>query len=203
MAGLSIKVVRQSNRYVGAARNEGVRHADGSFVIFLDDDNVPFPNLVEVFRRAAHVSQADIVSCQMQFLRDPAGEPSLNSLINGERWGFPGGPIELGLIQNCFGDVTAIYKRDLFERIGGFHEIHGLALEDWQFHLRARLEGLTLLSLPLPLFWYRLTPDSMTRSTNYLANMRVVASSFYAKMPRNLSKIVDFMIGTNQPGEQR
>ena len=103
------------------------------------------------------------------------------------------------MMENCFGDATAIYKRDVFERIGGFHEIYGLSLEDWQLHLRAVLEGLTLISLPLPLFWYRLTPGSMTRTTNYVANMRVVASSFYAKMPRNLWKIVDFLIGTNLP----
>ena len=69
IAGLTIKVVRQSNKYLGAARNEGLRHANGSFVIFLDDDNVPFPNMVEVFRKAAHVSQADIVTSQLQFLR--------------------------------------------------------------------------------------------------------------------------------------
>jgi len=203
IAGLPIKVVRQSNKYVGAARNEGIRHAQGSFVIFLDDDNVPFPNMVEVFRRAMQVSRADIVTCQMQFLRDPTGEPDFETLLNGERWAFPGGPIELGMIQNCFGDATAIYKREVFERIGGFHEIHGVALEDWQFHLRAKMEELTLLSLPLPLFWYRLTPGSMTRTTNYMANMRVVASSFHAKLPRNFSRIVDFVIGTNQPGEQR
>lgn len=203
IAGLSIKVVRQSNKYLGAARNEGIRHAEGSFVIFLDDDNIPFPNMVEVFRRAAYASRADIVSCQMQLFRDPTGEPDLGNLISGERWAFPGGPLALAVIQNCFGDATAIYRRELFERIGGFHEIPGVTHEDWQLHLRAYLEGLSLISLPLPLFWYRLAPDSMTRTTNYSANMRVVASSLYEKVPPHLSKIVDFMIGTNHPGELR
>jgi glycosyltransferase involved in cell wall biosynthesis/GT2 family glycosyltransferase len=197
IAGLPLKVVRQSNKYLGAARNEGIRNATGSFVIFLDDDNIPFPNMVEVFRRAAHATDADIVTCQMQFFRNPTGGPDLEELLTGERWAFPGGPVPLAVIQNCFGDATAIYKRDLFERLGYFHELPGVTFEDWQLHLRACLEGFSLISLPLPLFWYRITPGSMIKTTNIYANLRVVASAFHKKIPPSLFQLVDFMIGTN------
>jgi glycosyltransferase involved in cell wall biosynthesis len=190
-------VVRQSNKYLGAARNEGIRNAQGSFVIFLDDDNIPFPNMVEVFRRAARATKADIVTCQMQFFRNPTGGPDFEELLTGERWAFPGGPVALGVIQNCFGDATAIYKHDLFERIGYFHELPGVTFEDWQLHLRACLEGFSLLSLPLPLFWYRIAPGSMIKTTNIYANLRVVASALHEKMPGSLTQLVDFMIGTN------
>jgi len=199
IAGLAIKVVRQNNKYLGAARNEGIRHAQGSFVIFLDDDNIPFPNMVEVFRRAAGASGADIVTCQMQSFHDPAGLPDLEALINGERWAFSGGPVALAVMQNCFGDATAIYKRELFARIGYFHEIPGVTFEDWHLHLRAYLAGLSLLSLPLPLFWYRVTPGGMSRTTDLYANMRVVASSLHERVPKSLSQMVDFVIGTNYP----
>ncbi len=201
IGGLKIQVVRQPNKYLGAARNAGLRHAQGSYVIFLDDDNVPFPNMVEVLRKAALHSQADIVTCQMQLFPDPTGQPDIRALPASSRWAFPGGPLELGVIQNCFGDATAIYKRDTFDRIGGFHEIRNVTYEDWQLHLRASLEGLTLLSLPLPLFWYRVTPDSMSRTTNYGANMRMIASAVQEKIPRSLAKIVDLMIGSHPPEE--
>ncbi len=201
IAGLNIDVVRQSNRYLGAARNAGLRRAHGSFVIFLDDDNIPFPNMTEVFRRAALETGADIVTCQMQFFHETTGEPKLSTLLTSERWAFSGGPVELGVIQNCFGDATAIYKRSVFERIGGFHEIHGVAYEDWQLHLRASLEGLTLLSLPLPLFWYRVTPNSISRSTSHGANMQVIAAAVQKKLPQNLARVVDLMIGTH-PAKQ-
>ena len=197
IAGLSIKIVRQRNKFLGAARNEGLRHVETPFVIFLDDDNIPFPNMIEVFRGAAHASGADIVSCQMQFFHKATGEPDPRELISGERWAFPGGPIALGVIQNCFGDATAIYKRGLFEHVGCFHEIMGVTYEDWQLHLRACLEGLSLLSLPLPLFWYRVTPGSMMRSTNAYENMRTVASALHAKVPRSFAAAIDFMIGAH------
>jgi O-antigen biosynthesis protein len=197
IAGISIKVVRQSNKYLGAARNAGLRHAETPFVIFLDDDNIAFPNMIEVFRGAAYASGADIVTCQMQFFHEATAEPDPQELICGERWAYPGGPMALGVLENCFGDATAIYKRGLFEHVGCFHEIMGVTYEDWQLHLRACLEGLSLLSLPIPLFWYRVTPGSMIRSTNPYENMRVVASALHAKVPRNFAAAIDFMIGAH------
>jgi hypothetical protein len=135
----------------------------------------------------------------MQSFHDPAGLPDLEALINGERWAFSGGPVALAVMQNCFGDATAIYKRELFARIGYFHEIPGVTFEDWHLHLRAYLAGLSLLSLPLPLFWYRVTPGGMSRTTDLYANMRVVASSLHERVPKSLSQMVDFVIGTNYP----
>jgi GT2 family glycosyltransferase len=199
IAGLSIKVVRQSNKFLGAARNEGLRHVETPFVIFLDDDNIPFPNMIGMFRRAANASGADIVTCQMQPFHEATGEPDPQELINGERWAFPGGPIALGAFRNCFGDATAIYKRDLFEHVGCFHETKGVTHEDWQLHLRACLEGLSLLSLPLPLLWYRVAPGSMIRNTNAYENMRVVASALHSKVPRSFATAIDFMIGACGP----
>jgi glycosyltransferase involved in cell wall biosynthesis/GT2 family glycosyltransferase len=200
IGGMPVKVVRQGNNYVGAARNTGIRHAGSRFLIFLDDDNIAFPNMVEVFRHAALHSGADIVSCQMQFFEDPTGDPDPWNLVTGEKWAFSGGPVALGAVRNCFGDTTAIYKRELFERIGYFHELFGVTHEDWQVHLRACMEGLMLLSLPLALFWYRATSGSVIRSTDPYDNMSVVASTFREKLPRSLWPIIDLMIGVHYPG---
>jgi glycosyltransferase involved in cell wall biosynthesis/GT2 family glycosyltransferase len=194
-AGLPLTLVRQENKYLGAARNEGLRHADTPYVIFLDDDNVPFPNMVEVFRQAASHSGADILTCQMQFFHDPLHDPDPRELRTGERWCFPGGPAALGAVQNCFGDATAIYKRNIFERVGRFHEVFGVTHEDWQLHLRACLANYKLLSLPLPLFWYRVTPGSMARSTSAYANMRIIASTLRQELPPDIAPMVDFLTG--------
>jgi glycosyltransferase involved in cell wall biosynthesis len=200
IGGMPIKVIRQSNKYIGAARNAGIRRAQSRYIILMDDDNIAFPTMVEVFRRALHCSGADVVTCQMQHFEDPTGDPDPWDLVTGRRWAFSGGPVALGLLQNCFGDTTAIYKHEMFERIGYFHEIFGVTHEDWQLHLRACLEGLTLLSLPLPLFWYRVAPGSVIRSTDPYENISVIASTFREKMPPNLRQIIDFMIGVNFPG---
>jgi glycosyltransferase involved in cell wall biosynthesis/GT2 family glycosyltransferase len=189
-------IKQQPNQYLGAARNTAVRHTDTPYVIFLDDDNIPFPNMIEIFKRAIASSQADVVSCQMVFFHDPLNEPDLSELFVSTRWAFPAGPAALGLIQNCFGDATAIYKRELFGTAGYFHEIHGTTYEDWELHLRWALAGCKILSLPLPLFWYRVTPGSMSRSTNGYSNMQVIASAFRQSIPPLLAPIVDLLVGS-------
>jgi glycosyltransferase involved in cell wall biosynthesis len=58
---LPVRVIRQENRYIGAARNAGARHALGDYFIFVDDDNVLMPSAVFDCVRAARRFQADIV----------------------------------------------------------------------------------------------------------------------------------------------
>src|SRR5262249_5227827 len=43
-----LKVVRQANRGPAAARNTGVRAASHPLILFLDDDVVPIPELIEM-----------------------------------------------------------------------------------------------------------------------------------------------------------
>jgi len=196
-ANMSPQIIRQQNRYLGAARNTAVRNTDTPYIIFLDDDNIAFPNMIEIFKRAIYASQADVISCQMQFFSDPFNEPDLSELFASQRWAFPAGPVALGLIQNCFGDATAIYKSELFGALGYFHEVYGVTHEDWELHLRWALAGCKLLSLPLPLFWYRVAPGSMSRSTSRYSNMRIVASTIRRNISPQLAPILDLLVGSH------
>ena len=55
------RVIRQENRYLGAARNAAAAVARGEWLLFLDDDNVLFPDAVSRLVRAARFSGADCV----------------------------------------------------------------------------------------------------------------------------------------------
>lgn len=58
---IPVRALMQSNAGPAAARNNGVRAARGRFLLFLDDDVVPGPDLVERHLRAHQGSPTDIV----------------------------------------------------------------------------------------------------------------------------------------------
>ena len=187
-------VLRGPNRYLGAARNAGLRATNAERIVFMDDDNLAFPDLVEQLDDALWRTGADIVTCQMSIFRDPRGEPDAAEAFTAERWGFLGGSLELGLSLNCFGDATGMYRRGVFERVGGFHERRGVGHEDWHLHARAALAGLSIVSLPEPLYWYRRAPTGMLMSTDAYANNRVIWDAYAEALPPGLRRFVDLSV---------
>lgn len=189
-----LRILRESNRYLGAARNAGVRATEAERIIFMDDDNLAFPDLVERLDDVMERTGADIVTCQLTVFRDPEAEPDPAQAFAAERWGFLGGSAELGLSVNCFGDATGIYRRSVFDRVGGFHEWRGIGCEDWHLHVRAALAGLFTVSIPEPLYWYRRVPTGMFLSTDVHANNRIIWDIYAAALPPSLRRFVDLSV---------
>ncbi|MET1023587.1 MAG: glycosyltransferase [Pseudoxanthomonas sp.] len=192
---LGLRLVRQVNRYLGAARNAGIRAATTEFVILLDDDNLAFPALVATLRRAAQAMEADVVTCGIRHFHDATGTPEAGEQGDGPDQFFAGGPLLVGAVHNCFGDASGIYRRAIFEQLGDFHEQRGVTYEDWQMHLRAASAGLRLFSLPEPLVWYRVSNDSMLRTTHRYDNAGVIASTVRTLPGAALEPLAQFLIG--------
>lgn len=55
-----IKVIRQENAYIGAARNRGIGEAKGEYIGFVDNDDYVSENYYEELYKAAKKQQADI-----------------------------------------------------------------------------------------------------------------------------------------------
>jgi GT2 family glycosyltransferase len=193
---LNLRLLRQDNRYLGAARNAGIRAANTDFVILLDDDNVAYPDMVGTLRRAIHLTGAAVVTCGISHFHDATGSPRFDMDRSGPDQFFSAGPILLGTVHNCFGDACGIYRKAIFDKIGYFHELHGVTFEDWQMHLRVMAAGFPLLSLPEPLVWYRVRPNSMLRTTRRYDNARVIASTV-SEMPCSiLGPLAEYLMGS-------
>lgn len=154
-------VLRQENRYLGAARNNAARHAHGRYLLFMDDDNYAKPHEISTFVSVAINTNADILTCNMDLFS--GDEPPSVETSDGHCWLFQGGPPALGLFRNCFGDANAFIKADVFATLGGFVELHGIGHEDWELFARATLAGYKLQVIPDPLYWYRETKGSVLR----------------------------------------
>jgi len=184
-------LIRQANRYLGAARNTAVRHATGEYVLFMDDDNVAKPEELSTFVRAALNSGADILTCASEIFSGDEWDPAQNE-PDAVVWVPPGGGTVAGLFHNVYGDANALIRKDVFEKIGGFSEIGGLGFEDWEFFAKAALAGYRIQVVPEPLFWYRKSAGSMLAETSTVWNLRRVTRLFTGIDPATMESLLLF-----------
>ena len=170
------KLVRQENKYLGAARNAGVRASRGDFILFVDDDNALFPDAVLKFVSAMKNAGADICTA---FQKVFYGDRVPASTDQGKIRYIPlGGSLDLGFLWDSFGDANAMVRRTVFDKIGYQVEDYGYTAHDWEFFARAALSGLKLRVIPDPLYWYRSSTEGMYRTSHWYDNRLPVIETY-------------------------
>ncbi|OIR57414.1 MAG: uncharacterized protein A8A55_1830 [Amphiamblys sp. WSBS2006] len=161
------RVLREPNRYVGAARNTGARHAKGEYVLFFDDDDVAKPHLVSTMVRVAQTTGADIVTTGYDLFRGNS-DPRPRDVL-GRRLYLGNSPL-IGVSENCFGDSAMLVEKRFLENSGRFTEDYGVGFEDYEFLVKAGLNGATIEAIPEGLRWHRRHPNTVTQLSNTKAN---------------------------------
>jgi len=200
-----IRLVRQPNRGVAAARNRAIEESRGEFIAPVDADDIWFPGavtkLVDCLRNAE--SQVGVAYGWSVIIDE-------NGLLDGR---FRCSKIEgkvLGTLicHNFLGNASAtMIRRECFEKVGGydesFHANGAQGCEDWDLYLRIAQEY-QFKAVPKFLFGYRKLrsgmssdPDSMARSHRHVlkkvsqrhprarrAFYRLSTSSYYLRIAR-------------------
>ncbi len=187
------KIVRQRNLYLGAARNSGAAVSRGTWILFMDDDNVAKPDELATFATAARSGSADIFTCLLDFFsgdKAPGGDVGIL-----HRWLPIGGATAAGAFVNSFGDSNALIRRDVFLALGGFTDDHGVGFEDWELYAKASLAGYVIQVIPEALFWYRVSADSMSRTTGRYANHMRSLRPYLAHAGPDLAGALELAVG--------
>ena len=71
-SGICVRVIHQANSGVSAARNAGIRAAEGEFLLFTDSDDSVEPDYPEKMAALQENSDADLVLCGYHHLYDGA-----------------------------------------------------------------------------------------------------------------------------------
>ena len=129
--GARLTVLTQSRRGVAAARNEGVRHATGSYLAFLDSDDLWHPRKL---RRQLDFMESNpaVEICQTDeiWIRDGVRVNPRNKHRK------PSGDIFRASLELCLVSPSAVMmRRELFERARGFDESLPVC-EDYDLWLR-------------------------------------------------------------------
>ena len=177
------RVVRQENRYCGAARNTAARAARGEWLLFLDDDNVLFPDAVSKLVRAARFAGADCVpAASIRFTGD--GDPRTDTASHGPPIRFLGAARAWSHFVNVVGDACALMRRDVFEAAGGFTEEYRVGLDDLALYNRLIRAGRRVEPLPDPAYYYRLGgPTMKQRNRSAEAAQHRVLSPYLDGLP--------------------
>ena len=69
-----VSLVEQANQYAGVARNNGLGHAHGEYVLFLDADDLFDPSMVERLVARAEETGADVTICRSEGIDIATGE---------------------------------------------------------------------------------------------------------------------------------
>ena len=152
------RVVRQENRYAGAARNAAAVAARGEWLLFLDDDNVLFPDAVSRLVNAARFSGADCVPAAFVCFAgagDPLSEPGSHGAVRR----FIGASRAWNRFRNVAGDTCGLVRRTAFEAVGGYPDEHRLWLQDMCFNNRMIQAGWSIVPMPDPVCFYRLSTN--------------------------------------------
>lgn len=133
--GSRLLILKQPNRGVSAARNFAVRHARGSYLAFLDSDDLWLPNKLAI--QVAFIEQHPSVQiCQIEetWIRNGV---RVNPKAKHRK---PSGDIFIASLELCLVSPSAVMlTRELFERVGGFDESLPVC-EDYDLWLRIAVD---------------------------------------------------------------
>jgi glycosyltransferase involved in cell wall biosynthesis len=178
-------VVAQPNSGLGAARNTGIRLARGEFILPLDSDNrVRDAYLNEAASLLKHNPGLDVIYADAEYFGDRSG-----------RWQIPEFDL-LSLIRMNFIDACALYRKQLWEQVGGYDEHMPLSgWEDWDFWLRVAAHGGSFFHFPKIGFDYRVRSDSMiVKTIGFDYRMQKDPSNVVRISPR-LDEVANYIFG--------
>lgn len=149
-----VRVLRQQNRGLPAARNAGIAAARGSLVVPLDADDELAPGFLQTMSAAlAGAPEAAYAHCHAVLFGD----------VEAVWLSRPFNPFLLLQENSVIGCV--LLRRAAWESVGGYDETMRSGNEDWELWVRLLEQGWGQTQVPEPLFRYRKHGISMSVDT--------------------------------------
>lgn len=148
------KLLEKTNGGLASARNAGIAISKGVFILALDADDILHKTYLEqTVPELIDRDQVGIIGCYSRFFQG-----SLNTIVNEH---IPKGDYYRWLLYTNQLVATSLYRRALWEEVGGYDETMKKGFEDWEFWLNITKRGWNYYIVPEFLFYYRKAKRSM------------------------------------------
>lgn len=173
--GCGVRVIRQENRGLAAARNVGIKASKGKYIFPLDADD---------HLRDGWIDRAIVILNTNPEVGIVYGDGEYFGIRTG-RWRV--GPFDSEkLLKWNYIAACALFRRAVWERNSGYDGAMPVqGLEDWDFWLGALEHGWRFEYLPQIMFDYRVAKDSMlTRTAGFETQIEKFVSVKHALLYR-------------------
>lgn len=147
-----IKYIYKTNGGVASARNEGIIHAKGNYIAFLDsDDYWDAQKLKKISHFIMHYPQVGLFYTDFYVV-----DIKKNILWINDRFSFSGDIFSKLIERNFIGTSTVVVKKEAFENVSMFFEGYRMKAgpEDWDMWLRIARKY-KVFHIPEKLSYYR------------------------------------------------
>lgn len=146
-----IKIFHTAHLRPAGARNYGIEHAAGKYILPVDSDDKIEKTYIE---KAVKIIESDpaigVVYCEADLFGEKKG-----------KWDLPKYSFETMLLDNIV-FVTALFYKEDWKKVGGFNTNMKAGMEDYDFWISILALGREIYQIPEVLFHYRIKPVSRT-----------------------------------------
>lgn len=168
----NMKVVSQLNKGLGGARNTGVAHALGSYVLFLDSDDYLPKNSLSFLLSSLANDNLDILEFGARGVEDSTFEKSYEVVASTSGNVYSGSDY-LHNFSYMVSACNKLYKRSfLLENSLSF--VEKIFAEDVEFNSRAMLLAKKVKAIPEVCAHFVQTKGSITRNTDVSKNKKMI-----------------------------
>jgi glycosyltransferase involved in cell wall biosynthesis len=176
LIALGLKVIRQQNKGLAAARNAGILASEAKYILPLDADNRLRLGYIEHGIRILDANpHIGVVYADAEYIGTRTGRWSVGSFDRDR------------LLQWNYIDACAVYRRSIWEQNRGYDGTMPIqGLEDWDFWLSTLEHGWKFAYVPEVLFEYRVVENSMiARASGFEASIEAFIATKHGLLYRH------------------
>lgn len=192
-----LKIISQENAGPGAARNNGIKHAKGEYIICLDSDDFFEPEMLEKMVQKAEEDRSDIVICNFFWFNNETEQIISSDKTLDEYFGkSPFKPADLGtslLGLNYPAAWNRLIKTDFIRKNNIMFDEEAYCFEDNLFVIHALVLANKISMINQSFVYYRTNQHSQITSDipNHFSDLLIAMTHLYhVLMKYNVSNFI-------------